>query len=529
MLVIGFKPGHDGSIAAIQDRELLFSLESEKDSFPRHAPLTAMTIMTIMERIGDVPDVIAMGGWQKDVVAVGGWEEGHLFQGNLNIETGYRGAHAVSNRETKLFGKPIQWFSSSHVRSHIMMAAGMAPPDDATERAVLVWEGAEGSFYLLDDKWQVVREIPALQFPGGRYAMAFAIAEPRYADFVVGPEGDEAGKLMALAAFADPADADANVIATVDRLLSHDSYPAPKGDFRDTSIYNAGVESEVSKVNAALITQRMFDVFAEVAQRELPAGIPLYISGGCGLNCEWNMKWLELGHFSSVFVPPCTNDSGSAVGTAADALAALTGDPRINWDVYCGLEFEWDAEPDPARWQRRPLDHAALADAIADGHVVAWVQGRWEMGPRALGNRSLLADPFDPRTKDRLNDIKQREGYRPIAPVCRIEDVAKVYDADFHDPYMLYFRHATTDRLGAVTHVDGSARVQTVTKESNRLLHDLLTVFGERHDVGVLCNTSLNFKVMGFINRMSDLQYYCEARGVPDMVVGDAWFQRIES
>jgi hydroxymethyl cephem carbamoyltransferase len=211
-----------------------------------------------------------------------------------------------------------------------------------------------------------------------------------------------------------------------------------------------------------------------------------------------------------------------------DALLEYTGDPHVSWNVYCGLDFEWDRDPNPARWERRPLEEAQLADTLAGGRVVAWVQGRWEMGPRALGNRSLLAEPFNPQTKDRLNEIKQREDYRPIAPCCRIEDVGKVYDADFHDPYMLYFRRATTPRLGAVTHVDGSARVQTVAKEDNEPLHDLLSAFAERHGVGVLCNTSLNFKTMGFINRMSDLELYCETRGLHDMVVGDTWFQRDE-
>ena len=88
---------------------------------------------------------------------------------------------------------------------------------------------------------------------------------------------------------------------------------------------------------------------------------------------------------------------------------------------------------------------------------------------------------------------------------------------------------ATTPDLKAVTHVDGSARVQTVTKESNRAQHDLLSAFAERHGVGVLCNTSLNYKGMGFINRTSDLVNYCESRGVSDMVIGDAWFQRVNA
>ena len=120
--------------------------------------------------------------------------------------------------------------------------------------------------------------------------------------------------------------------------------------------------------------------------------------------------------------------------------------------------------------------------------MFAWVQGRAEIGPRALGNRSLLAEPYNVQTKDRLNQIKGREHYRPIAPLsARLEDVGNIYDSDFHDPYMLYFRHLRSEELRAVAHVDGTARVQTVTNDANKELHDLLTAFAKRSGVGVLC------------------------------------------
>ena len=389
MIIMGLNPGHDGAVAVLEDDRLLFSVESEKDSFARHSPLTPTTLLSVAELLGDIPDVVALGGWGK----------GSLELGSRFIGTGYFGPNKAIQRTMSFFGREVTLFASTHERSHVMMAAGMAPPAedlDAPGRAVLVWEGMVGSFYLLDEDWSVTRTIPVLSEPGSRYAFLFGLANPDFPDQGRLVSAVDAGKLMALAAYGDANDADEDIVAAVDQLMSTNHVlGTPKRSFRQSAIYNAGVESGEHKTAAALLSQRIFEEFAAVAQKSLPRGIPLYISGGCGLNCDWNSMWRELGHFSSVFVPPCPNDSGSAIGTAIDALRASTGDPHIDWNVYSGLEFEWDSEPDPAKWERRALDLRALAERSPAGEPVAWVQGRWEIGPRALGNRSLLAEPFN--------------------------------------------------------------------------------------------------------------------------------------
>ncbi|MEY9211812.1 3-hydroxymethylcephem carbamoyltransferase [Thermobifida halotolerans] len=516
MLVVGIKPGHDGSMAVIEDGELTLALESEKDSFARHWHLAPTTLLRVAERVGRIPDVVALGGWR----VVGG-------SGHRSVGVGYHDPNRTQQRRMRFFGGETTYFSSSHVRSHIMSAIGMAPRKTHPQQAVLVWEGITGGFYLVDDGFRVVREIPVLTEPGARYAFLFAVADPAFPDHGAIPDLAVSGKLMALAAYGDADSADERITEAVERILAVDTiYPAPKASFRDAPFHNAGVESEAAKTAAALLNRRIFEVFADAAKEHLPPGLPLRVAGGCGLNCDWNTLWRRSGYFSSVFVPPCPNDSGSAIGTAIDALCAATGDPHVDWSVYSGLEFEWDADPDPRTWTRTPLDHGALADAIAAGDVVAWVRGRWEIGPRALGNRSILAEPFRAATRDRLNTIKQRESYRPIAPCCRAEDTGRVFVEDFADPYMLYFRRLRSPDVRAVTHVDGTARAQTVRREDNAPLHALLSAFAARHGVGVLCNTSLNFKGMGFINRMSDLVEFCEARGLDGMVVDGVWFRR---
>jgi hydroxymethyl cephem carbamoyltransferase len=517
MLVVAFKPGHDGGVAAIRDGRLLYSLESEKDSFARYSFLTPTTVLDLAEHLGEIPDVVAIGGWQEKGISIRG-----------SVGAGYEGVERVVTRQSRFFGKQVQFFSSSHERSHIMGSIAMAPPGRYPLQAVLVWEGITGKFFLVDDAYRVVRTVDVMDQPGAKYAALFAICDARFPAVGGFPRLSDAGKLMALAAHADADDADPDVVSAVDRLLKTENvYPVPKDAFRDTPLFNCGVTSAAGTLAAAVLTRRMFGIFAEAARSQLPPGLPLRISGGCGLNCDWNSQWAAFSHFAEVFVPPCPNDSGSAIGTAADALAHLGGRPHIEWDVYSGLEFVHDGVPDPARWHRRSLDHRALAKALAAGRIAAWVQGRWEIGPRALGNRSLLAEAFSASAKDRLNEIKQREDYRPIAPCARVEDLAAAFDQDFEDPYMLYFRRVRDPRLKAVTHVDGSARVQTVSARSNPPLHRLLTAVSSDRGLGVLCNTSLNFNGHGFINRMSDLSAYCESRGVEDMVVGDQWFQQI--
>ena len=512
MLVAAVNPSHDGAIAVIRDGKLVVSLESEKDSFLRHASASPLSIFSAVEYLDEAPDVVALGGWHRPRTAA-----------DPSLGAGYRGRHQRS-RTVRALGKEVTLFSSTHEQSHIMASVGMAPRDDARQRAVLVWEGMLGDFYLLDERHEVTRQIPVLGQPGPRYAFLYALADPSFPD-VSPPRVEDPGKLMALAAFGDPDEADPRVVETVEHLATAPTVtPRLKAQLRESPLYNAGLEAEQTKHAAALLTQRLFGIFADAARKELPEGIPLHIGGGCGLNCDWNVGWRDLGHFSSVFVPPCPNDAGSALGTAIDAQYRATGDPYVEWDVYSGLDLDRDAEPDPAKWERRALDIGAVADALAAGRIFGWAQGRWEIGPRALGNRSLLAAPFGAEMRDRLNEIKQREGFRPIAPCARVEDLGKLFDSDFEDPYMLYFRMVRSDRLAAVTHVDGTARAQTVSITTNPLLHELLTAFEARTGVGALCNTSLNYKGFGFINRLSDLAKYCEERGVGDMVAGDTWF-----
>jgi predicted NodU family carbamoyl transferase len=292
---------------------------------------------------------------------------------------------------------------------------------------------------------------------------------------------------------------------------------------------DVGLDDPEFRNFAGIYSDAIFHLFHRFALNNLDRGRPLVIAGGCGLNCDWNTKWKETGLFSEVFVPPVANDSGAAIGTAIDAQFHHTGDPKIAWDVYSGLEFRTSGAIDPSNYDIFDHDDALVADLLAHDLILGWAHGRYEIGPRALGNRSILAAPFKDETRVRLNAIKQREQFRPIAPVCLREDAEILFGCDHDSPHMLYTYRVATGKLRAVTHVNGTARLQTVTSVSNRRLYDLLVAFKALTGYGVLCNTSLNFKGKGFINNLTDLDVYAAEHRLDGFVVEGRSYLRRDS
>jgi len=343
------------------------------------------------------------------------------------------------------------------------------------------------------------------------------------------------GKLMALAGWPNPQPLTMAEQALIDQLFRDDlgaqyrgnidKFLPQKQELRKIPWTNGGLETPEFRSFAKHFSDELFSRFLRFAEANLHERLPLLITGGCGLNCEWNTKWRQSGLFSEVFVPPCPNDSGSAIGTAADAQFYYTGDARLNWSVYSGEEFCDDCKT-PDDWEEQSLDFNAVAQCLTDGEIIPWVQGRYEIGPRALGNRSLLASPFSRASKDRLNAIKAREAYRPIAPVCTLEDVDRHFLWSGESPYMLHFQKVGNRALQAIVHDDQSARVQTVTIAGNAALHQLLRAFQKITGAPVLCNTSLNWKACGFINRKSDLFAFADRHKLRHLAIRQSFFGR---
>jgi carbamoyltransferase len=260
-------------------------------------------------------------------------------------------------------------------------------------------------------------------------------------------------------------------------------------------------------------------------------GVPrLCMAGGVALNCVANGHILRNAPIEELFVQPAAGDAGGAMGAALWAWHEVLDNPR-GWkleNAYLGpgydeAQIERTLDEYGAVYQR--LDRQPLLDQTAalidQSMVVGWYQGRLEWGPRALGHRSILGDPRNPEMRDIINrKIKFREGFRPFAPTVLEEQASRYFDLDCPSPYMLLVAPVRADgeKLPAVTHVDGSARVQTIRREQDPLYYDLIDTFRKQTGCGVVINTSMNVRGEPIVNT-PDNAYKCFMRTEMDAII----------
>ena len=314
------------------------------------------------------------------------------------------------------------------------------------------------------------------------------------------------------------------------------------------------------------VTEEVVIKMAKEAKR-LTNAENLCMAGGVALNCVANGKLIREGIFKNIWIQPASGDAGGALG-AALAAEYIYGQTKRNADgindtmqgSYLGPEYSDSDTIDAMRtysavYKRFDNDEQlcnSVAELIATGHVVGWCQGRAEFGPRALGNRSILADPRNPAMQQKLNiKIKQREGFRPFAPSVAEEDVTKYFDINTSSPYMLLVADVADDirkalpadydtmplmdrlyvqrsSLPAITHVDMSARVQTVSKTTNPLYHQLIKAFEAKTGCGVLINTSFNVRGEPPVQTPADAYRCFMTTDMDVLVVGHCVFMKTE-
>jgi len=229
----------------------------------------------------------------------------------------------------------------------------------------------------------------------------------------------------------------------------------------------------------------------------------LCLAGGVALNCVLNARIRDRGPFKNIWVQPASGDSGTALGAAMWIDTQERKSQKkdfIMTHAYWGPEYS-DTEIEKfLKWAKVPFTKMndvaeETAEILAQNKIIGWFQGRMEFGPRALGSRSILASPIHPEMQSRLNEVKDREDFRPVAPVVLEEDAAEWFNGAKSSPYMLFIYDVTkdkSDKIPAVRHVDGTARIQTINEDQHPQYYKLLKAFKSKTGVPVLVNTSFN-------------------------------------
>ena len=369
---------------------------------------------------------------------------------------------------------------------------------------IVTWPHSLGYFYTLIGQW--------LGFPKygdeGKVMGLAAYGKPRYMDKmaqVLCWQNDGTFELN-LDYFTDFADGDLmkwdGGSPTIPRLFSAqlvDLLGEPRRPGAPLTEYHqdvaASLQSTLEAVEMALVRKL----------QQQTGETRLCMAGGVALNSVFNGKILPNTAFEEIYIQPAAGDAGTALGACYYIYHQLLGQQRtfLMEDAYTGPAFtNGRIEAALAHYglEGEALDEELLceraAELVANRNVLGWFQGRMEWGPRALGNRSIIADPRYAETKDILNArIKKREKFRPFAPAVLAEATGEYFDQDYPDPFMLKVYNVLPDKhdvIPAVTHIDGTGRLQTVEKKVNPLYYQLIHSFGEKTGVPVVLNTSFN-------------------------------------
>ena len=514
------------------------------------------------DRLLETYVAFAPRGFRSFSTAVPVWLREKLFQKNL------------LKRKLKAAAPEFDWeqrlLFAEHHQSH---AASAFYPSPFTDAAVLTMDGV-GEWATTSvaighgNELQTVKEIHfphslGLLYSAFTYYTGFKVNSGEY-------------KVMGLAPYGEPRYRDRILDKLVD--LKED------GSFRlnlDYFDYCTGLRMTNGRFDDLFegpprrpgdpLTQRDMDLAASIQAVVEEAvirltrglaretGLPnLCLAGGVALNCVANGKVLRDKAFRNVWVQPAAGDAGGSLGAALAAYHGFLGQPRrVNGALdamegsflgpsFAQVDIEQRLTAYGARykvWDERSLIQAT-AEALAGGEAVGWFQGRMEFGPRALGGRSILGDPRSPDTQRNLNlKIKYRESFRPFAPAVLMEDVGEWFETGEPSPYMLFVAHVaaphringqepdgvqgidklqvTRSDIPAVTHVDLSARIQTVHRETNPRFHALLSAFKERTGCPVLVNTSFNVRGEPIVCTPEDAMRCFMGTELDALVIGD--------
>jgi|SRR5579864_2589905 len=531
MVICAIKFTHDGAIALIDGGQLVFSYESEKlNNNTRHSALTLdfSGLEAILARHGySLPMInrFVIDGWGEDWNLPEVEEKEFSIAVHLNhnaaVKIPVSGYGHLLGKEDVLDVKTfvmkdtgLQYSSYRHISSHIFSAYCTSPfAKDKTGSFVLVWDGAMApQLFHYDPQSRSTRNLGSL-FPllGSIYTL-FPHAFKPFSEEPLAPSIP--GKAMAYVAVGQSRPDVRRCLHRIFDEVIHDASQLSLSPLLlaiITKMFQTRAKEYSIKENidsADMIASFHYflqDMLVEsIGEKVKTLDIPadnLCFSGGSALNIKWNSALRDSGIFDEVWVPPFPNDSGSAIGAACCELVKSGESEELDWNVYSGPPLGGVKALDSG-WSMGPCTLKELAAVLHQtGDPIVFLGDRAELGPRALGHRSILAAPTKGHTKKLLNEIKFREDYRPVAPVCLEEDAPAIFAPGSPDPYMLFehtVRTAWAEKIPAVCHLDGTARLQTVTKTQNPDLYDLLSEYKQLSGIPLLCNTSANHKGKGF-------------------------------
>lgn len=510
--IIGIKLTHDAAVAVIEDDQISFSVEMEKvANSPRYSTISSFDqVESILQREG-----ISIG--ERDTLVIDGWKYGRVEPHNLDV--------APYHEFDKDWGEPLRcargtigghnYISFPHVMGHVL-GSYMTAPFAGSPAYCLVWDGSINPI-LYSVKGSVVERVchfgrltGAIYAVMGCYAGPFKI--PKLAEGLEVPSVELAkitgskehpGKLLSWIAFGK-----SNPSAISAIRIAYGKLPVPGKNYDQSLLPAHRFLAEARSLCREVSEQDFLASLHDFLERQLVAGIKnampkgqrLCFAGGCALNIKWNSALRESGHFAEVWIPPFPNDSGSAIGAAAAAAFTRNKVRKLAWTVYSGPNVIESGEPFKG-WREELCPSQKLAALLADGKMVVCLHSRSEIGPRALGHRSLLMSAAERKNADALNAVKGREAWRPVAPIALEEDAAKMFSPGTPDPYMLYDHSVKPEFesiIPAVVHMDKTARLQTVNSEISPFMNVILSEYKKLTGVGVLCNTSANFNGSGF-------------------------------
>ena len=461
MIILGInETSHDASVSLIKDGEILFAGHAERYSKQKNDWYVNDSLIKDALQYG-TPDHIAY--YEKPLLKAsrlalrggsGDWKPRFNIPGVPRKSFSHHYSHAAAG-----------YYTSSFNDACIVVLDAIGEYNTST-----IWVG-EGDKIRLKYKQN--------------YPVSFGLFYSAFTQLIGLMPNQEEYIMMGMAAYGDWT----KHYQKVDSYFP--SHSKQKYNFHK-GIYDWGtIESEQDKFDIAAAVQVVYEQrlneFMRMAKR-LTGKNNLVFMGGCALNSSANTLLWNI--FDMIWIMPNPGDAGSSLGAAA----ALYG-KHINWNnPYLGYDLGG----------KYPIQE--IVDGILKDGIVAVATGRAEYGPRALGNRSILADPRDPDIKDKVNTIKQRELFRPFAPIVLAEHAHKWFDMDFESPYMQYtVKCLQPDKIPSVVHADGTSRVQTVTKDQHYGLYRVLNKFYLQTGVPVLLNTSLNIKGQPLLNDEKDI------------------------